>query len=56
MTQEYKFHIPPKAVGYWVMPGSLPNWTTRFAAYKKPNLLVRWSMHYVFGWTWVDEK
>lgn len=47
---------PPKSVGWWVMPGGTDSWKTKFGAYKKPNFLVRFSMKYVFGWTWEDAK
>ncbi len=44
------FNVPPTPVGWWVMPGSTEGNATKFACYKKPNWLVRTSMHYVFGW------
>jgi hypothetical protein len=46
---------PPKNVGWWVMPGSSKAYSTKFAAYEKPNALVRFSMKYVFGWTWENK-
>lgn len=48
------FSKTPVPVGWWVMPGSTGSWKTKFGAYKKPNALVRFSMKYVFGWTWEE--
>ena len=56
LTSNITFHVPPNPVGYWIMPGSTAGWTTKFAAYKKPNILIRFSMKNVFGWVWEDEK
>jgi hypothetical protein len=47
---------PPKPVGLWVMPGASSSYRITFAAYKKPNALVRFSMKHVFGLAWDDRN
>ena len=48
------FYLPPDPVGWWALPGSTTAWATKFPCHKKPNWLVRFSMQYVFGWTYED--
>jgi hypothetical protein len=50
MTTEYTLYSPPKPVGWWVVPGGSLEGCVKFACFKKPNWLVRFSMRYVFGW------
>lgn len=52
---EIQFINAPNPVGWWVMPGSSGGFKTKFAAYTKPNALVRFSMKHVFGWKWEDK-
>lgn len=50
----YRFALPPKYVGYWILPGS--EGCFKIACPKKPNLISRVSMKYIFGWTWEDNN
>ena len=52
----YTLHTPPPPVGYWELPGSTPQFGTRFSAIKKPNWFHRTMMRVLLGWTWRDFK
>jgi hypothetical protein len=51
---EYKFHLSPPSVGYWLMPGSAA-YEVRFMMPKKPNWVHRTFMRLLLGWEWRDE-
>lgn len=52
----YRLTLPPKHVGYWILPGSEESFKFKIACPKKPNWLSRVSMKYIFGWTWEDDN
>jgi len=52
--QGYTIQLPPKPVGYWIMPGSVPAVSTKFAAYKRPRWLTIKMMWYILEWKWED--
>lgn len=54
MSDDYIVPKPPSPVGYWIMPGSVPEWQTRFSAYAKPNIVHRFFMRRLLGWKWID--
>lgn len=55
-ASRYAIKVPPSAVGWWILPGSISEMSTKFSAYSKPNWLHRKMMLWLMGWKWENSK
>jgi hypothetical protein len=53
---QYTFHASPPVVGYWVFPGSVKGYATKFASVCKPNWLHRKTMELLLGFKLEDNS
>lgn len=53
---EYTFKLPPRVVGYWVLPGGNVQNYIKFSCHEKPNVIHRYFMRLLMGWTYEDVK
>ena len=55
-TPPWTFIKPPPAVGWWILPGSIPSCQIKFSVPSKPNRLHRKMMQWLMGWKWEENK
>ena len=52
----YTLLQPPKPVGYWLFPGSVPGGEIQFHMTRRPRWLHRTMMRLLLGFEWRDAK